>query len=74
MARGKRRPYVPKYLYAACKCWRDEEAKYLGEPPTLAQVWSKATKEDSMGNAARFRKYVLREYELELRELGLAVL
>lgn len=57
---------TPKKLYEACKCWRDGEVEQFTEPATLAEIWSKATKEDKMGNAATFRKYVLHNYEVEL--------
>ena len=68
MAKAKRRYWncAPQKLYEACKCRRDEEAEYFAEPATLAEIWSRATKEDKMGNAARFRKYVLLHYEVEL--------
>lgn len=54
---------TPKQLYEACKFWRDTEAERFSQPATLAEIWRKATKEDKMGNAARFRRYVLWEVE-----------
>lgn len=55
----KRRIGNSKVLYAACKNWRSEEARSTAEPSTLAEVWERATKEDT------FRRYVLRTYEVD---------
>ena len=64
---AKRKAYDPKGLYVLCKAYREYEEENCVPPMTLAEIWSRATKEDAMGNAARYRRFLLNYYLLEVQ-------